>query len=213
MSRKKDRLKKLREAWTGLNDDEIKLAENLFNIYTKKHHIDKFSDIGDLRLLVYNEILLKRVQQDILKYNTDNKFPPKTTLDAFTTLQNQVLTLKQRLGLFEEKGKDDLFIYLQRLKKKFKVWQSENVASRTIVCPHCSKMVLLQIRTDKYDAKKHPFFKDKVLYNEHAIKLLKEGKISKMDVAKIIQGVDVRSTDYIDWILEKIEKPSDKKSE
>lgn len=60
-------------------------------------------------------------------------------------------------------------------------------------------MVLLKIRTDKYDAIKHPFFRDRILTNEHLLKIYKEGKITKEDVAKVLGT----SNDYVDFILDK----------
>jgi len=83
-----------------------------------------------------------------------------------------------------------------------RIWGEQNQGSRTCICPHCGKMVLLKIRTDKYDVSKHPFFRDRILGNVHMIKLYKENKISKEDCAKIL-GV---SNDYIDWLIEKWEK-------
>ena len=47
-----------------------------------------------------------------------------------------------------------------------------------------SEMVMLKIRTEAWEAQKHPFFKDRVLYNKHLVKLYQSGIISKEDVSE-----------------------------
>ena len=42
------------------------------------------------------------------------------------------------------------------------------------------------VRTDKYEAKKPSFFRDRILANKHLWLLYKEGKILKSDVAKVL---------------------------
>ena len=69
-----------------------------------------------------------------------------------------------------------------------------------MICPHCGKMVLLVINMDKWETVKHPFFVDRILTNKHLIKLYKENKISKEDIAKVLGT----SEDYITRIIEKI---------
>ena len=81
-----------------------------------------------------------------------------------------------------------------------KVWREKNQGTRSLICPHCQKMVLLKIRTDKYDAQSHPFFEDRVLSNPHLIKMYAEGKISVEDVAKVLEV----SVDYVNpWLINK----------
>jgi len=111
--------------------------------------------------------------------------------------------------LAEEKKSDDPFNYIQKLKLKFKKWKEENQASRTAICPHCSKLILFNIRIDAWEAKKHPFFKDRLLANEHLWQLYKEGKITKDDIANILGC----SSDYVIWLDKKISSnPTNKDS-
>jgi len=87
---------------------------------------------------------------------------------------------------------------LQALKEKFKVWRGDNQGSRNMVCPHCGKMTMLKIRMDKWIAQQHPFFKDRFLANKHLMRLYLTDKLTKEDIAKILDS----SPDYIDWLVE-----------
>jgi len=182
--------------WSGFDSAEAKKANELLKIYINKYHIIKFSDREDLKTLIENEILKQRIQKRV---GDDAGIPPKYVIDSLNTLQNQILNLKEKLGIFEDKKQTDSLVYIQKLKKKFKKWQEENQGSRTCICPHCSKMIMLKIRTEAWEEQKHPFFKDRILANEHLVKLYQEKKIIKEDVAKILGC----STDYVGWLIKK----------
>jgi len=199
---------KYKADWVGLTKDEAKKANNLYKNYIDKYDVEKFSELEDLKSLVTNEVIKERYQKHLLEKEEKNLIPHKTDIDSLNSIQNQVLTLKDKLGFLEDQGKDDYFKHHQIIKKKFKKWCKEHQVSRTLTCPHCSKMILLLMRTEHYDALEHPYFKDKTLFNEHAFQLLKEGKITKLDVAKIILGSATQSPDYVDFILDRIQKPS-----
>ena len=64
------------------------------------------------------------------------------------------------------------------------------------------------IRTDKYDAKKFPFFKDKVLCNAPLHKLWKEGRITSQEYSEILGSSD----DFPTWLDEKHFKIQEEKS-
>jgi len=182
--------------WSGFAPEESRKANNLLKVYIDKYHITKFSDREDLKTLIENEILKQRIQKRV---GDDKGIPPKYVIDSLNTLQNQILNLKEKLGIFEDKKQSDAFVYIQKLKKKFKKWREENQGSRTCICPHCSKMIMLKIRTEAWEAQKHPFFKDRILANEHLVKLYQEKKITNVDVAKILGC----SIDYVRWLIKK----------
>jgi len=192
-----ERDKLYKAEWVGLSSSEARKANELLRSYIDKYHITKFSDLEDLKTLINNEILKRKIQR---KIGESDGIPPKHVIDSLNTLQNQILTLKEKLGIFDDKKQTDAFAYIQKLNKKFKKWREENQGSRTLVCPHCSKMIMLKIRTKAWEALKHPFFKDKLLANEHLIKLYQESKITKEDVAKVLGC----SPDYVLWIIEKL---------
>ncbi len=184
--------------WCGLSTVEKKKADKTYRNYLEKYNIEKFSDVEDLKSLVQNEVLKERIQRLL---GESDSIPKKGTIDSLTSLQTQIIKLKEKLGLFED-NKASGFDYIQTLKKKYKKWCEDNQLSRQVKCPGCSKMFLLRLRTDKYDEQEHPWLKDNILCNEYLLKLYKEKKITKEDVSKVLKC----SVDYIDWLIDKLEK-------
>jgi hypothetical protein len=200
---------------TGLTKGEKRWANNQFKSYRERYHIENFSDLEILSELVFRETLQQRTKKKIEKFTSkgkgkdNNTVIPQHLLSFLDENLERILTLKEKLGLFEDKTTDP-FQHIQTLKKKFKKWLSENQGSRSFPCPHCSKMIMLKIRTDKWESKKHPFFKDRILANKHLWEMYKEGKITKEDVAKVL-GTSDR---YINWLEERIyNKDSENPSE
>jgi len=203
---------------TGLTTAEKHWAKSQFDEYREHYHLEHLSDLKLLEELVYREAFQERYKKKIEKLVkklkekskkteeilSEDEIVPKYVLDALNRNLEQILILKEKLGLFEEKKGEDPYKYHRRLMKKFKIWMEENQGSRTLSCPHCSKMIMLKIRIEVWEALKHPFFKDRILANKHLWKLYKEGKITKLDMAKILLGEQTESIDYIDWLEEKI---------
>jgi DNA-directed RNA polymerase subunit RPC12/RpoP len=182
--------------------EEKRLAREMAKKYIDEYTFESVSDKNALKQLVFLEILSTRLQSMLNDSHRDNKAIPMQLMDALHKNIKQIVDLKTTLGLTKDKddeSKTDAYKALDTTKKKFKVWCDENQASRTIVCPECSKLVLLRIRTDAWEAQKHPYFKDRLLYNQPLFDLFKDGKITADDVAKILGC----SPDYIHWIIEK----------
>lgn len=188
----------------GVLPEEIPQAQKSFNDYILNYHIDKFSDFMLLEELVKREVLQQRYYNKLglIAGNTSetkNEIP-KHILSSLNENLEHILILKEKLGLFEtKKNIDDAFQYVQILKKKFQNWMEENQGSRTLVCPHCSRMIMLKIKTTEWDAQKHSMFRDRILCNDHLVKMFKEKKITSDDVAKVL-GV---SDDYVNWLIDK----------
>jgi len=181
---------------------EQKDAQMLFQKYMSDYTIESISDKNTLREVIYLEIVQQRLQAKMNEYyDKDSKAVPMQLMDTIHKNSKAILELKNNLGLNRAKtvksGKDAF----QHLIKRIQKWRSENTASRNFVCPCCGKMVLLKIKTDCYDAQGHPFFKDRTLYNKHLLKMYWDKRITKQDVAKVLEC----STDYVNWVLEKIE--------
>jgi len=181
--------------------DERKLASNLIERYLKDYSIESVSDLNTLKEVIYYEIIQCRLQDKLNEF-ADSKTIPIQLVNVMHENSDAIIRLKNSLGLFADKEKKTEYDVLKHLKRRFSVWLNENQGSRTLVCPHCSKMVLLKIKTDAWTSQKHPFFKDRILYNEHLFKLYRANTITKKDLATILET----SEDYIDWILEKVEK-------
>ena len=189
----------------GLTKQEKFAGNKKFADYRSHYHVEAYSDMQMLEELIYREILQERLKHKIEqleeKYKKEEKeySVPRHVVETMNENFEQVLSIKEKLGMFENKEGKDGFDYIQQLKDKFKVWCTENQASRTVVCPHCSKMLALYIKPETWETYKHPFFKDKLLYNSHLVKLYNEKKITADDVAKILGCSDK----YVDWLIKK----------
>ncbi len=183
------------------NKVERMAATKLIKKYITQYVIENVSDRNTLKQLVYLEIyhvnrLQKIANDEYEKHGTNN---PKILRNIHENLE-QILKLKNSLALIQsDRNKSDTFKAFETLKKKFKIWRENNQGSRTTVCPHCSKMIMLKIRMDAWEAQKHPYFKDRLIGNQHLIDLYKEKKLTKQDIAKILQT----SSDYIEWLISK----------
>ena len=191
---------------TGLTTKEKHWGEKRFSDYKDRYHIENFSDLQLLSELVFREALQRRYKKQAEKNSkskTTSEDGGKVPTYILKTLDEnlvKIIELKKELGLLQvEKGKD-LYDYINQLKRKFQLWREENQGSRQVVCPFCSKLFFLMIRTDKYEAKKSPFFRDKILANKHLWFLYREGKITKEDVARVLGT----SPDYVDWLEQRI---------
>ena len=187
--------------------DEKKSAKDLLRKYLSDYAIETISDKNTLKQLIYLEILNNRLQHILNALHKDSKGVPLQLVDGIHKNIEAIGSLKNKLGLIKTKDpkhSETGFQALEILKKKFAKWREENQGSRTLNCPHCSKMVMLKIRTEAWEAQKHPFFKDRLLTNKHLLSLYKKNKITKEDVANILET----SVDYVDWILSKISPDS-----
>ena len=203
----------------GLSTTEKRWAKKRFEDYQLRYHIDNLSDLQLLDELVFRESLQERYKRKIgslhkdLKKKKDkgeiNKEPeiiPKHILNALDDNLERILTLKDKLGLFEEKKDKDEFKAFEVLEKKFKIWKADHLEERKVTCPFCSEIFFLNIRTDKYKESTLKLFKNKVLCNAELWKVFKAGKINKEEFAQILNV----STDYIDWLEAKIYNKSSK---
>lgn len=193
----------------GLTKGQKLSGHARFKKYLKYHNIESFSDAQLLEELVYREIQHKETKEKIQQLqksdNVEEKnLIPKNQWRALDDNLDKMIEIKERLGLFEKDNKDSFYKKYQLIKKKFKKWL-ENRNQRPLKCPWCSKMLMLNIKMDCWQAKKHPYFKDRILANEHMWRLWREDKITKDDIAKIL-GV---SADYVDFIEENLYKGKD----
>ena len=182
--------------------EEVKLAKDLAKLYLEEFSPKTTSDKNNLKSVIYLEVLQKRLQDVMNELTAQGASSiPLNLVDSIHKNLKELSINKERLGLIgkeKEETLNDGYKSLQALKEKFKVWRSDNQGSRTMVCPHCGKMTLLKIRMDKWIAEQHPFFKDRFLANKHLMRLYLMEKLSKEDIALVLNS----SPDYIDWLIE-----------
>jgi len=181
---------------------ERKAASELLDKYLKTYEIETVSDKNMLKQLIFLEIINIRLQNIL----NDQKEAATTevvnlkVLDAVHKNIQEINNIKNNMGIAGQKEKEDIYKTIQLLKRKFKLWRENNNGSRWFTCSHCGQMTLLKIRTDAWEAQKHPFFKDRVLANKHLMKMYKDKKISQKDVALVLDC----SEDYIDWMIKRV---------
>lgn len=179
-----------------------KLALQLEEKYLAEYAIQSVSDKNLLYYLIYLEVLqITRLQGVLSTYSDTNQAFPPELLEAIHKNLAQIISVKDKLGLIKVKKNesDEPYDVLQKLKKKFEIWKTHNQASRTMICPHCVKPILLKIRTEQWEAQNHPFFEDRILGSRKLIELFQSNKITKEDVAAILKT----SPDYVDWLVSK----------
>jgi hypothetical protein len=184
--------------------EEVKIARDLLEKYTTGYEIEGLADKNLLRQLIYLEVINTRLQNSLNGFDEVNNIAPSPIIDTLHKNLSKIVEIREKLGLNKDKtARDSDFDVLKRLQKKFRIWMDDNRASRTAMCPHCQQFILFKIRVDRYEAAKHPFFKDRWIFNQKLWDLYKESKITKQEFADILQV----SADYIDHIETKIVAP------
>lgn len=202
LSISKDDLEKLSLDVMFTLENEKKQARLLAKRYLTEYVLESISDKNTLVQLIFLEIIHNRLQNAINTTYDKSQIVPMQMLDSLHKNLEQISILKDKLGISRDKldsQKKDSIEIIETLKKKFKAYREQNQASRTLCCPHCGQMTLLKIRIDKYEAIRHPYFRDRILGNVHLIKLYRAGKITKKDVSDILGT----SEDYTEWLVEK----------
>ncbi len=179
---------------------ERKIAKELLDKYLEDYVIESIADKNTLKEIIYYEVVQIRLQDKLNELYKSNTAVPMNMIDVMHKNSDVIIKMKGVLGVNKSKNEQETpYDAFSHLKERFKKWLVQNQGSRTLVCPHCSKMILLKIRTEIWESQKHPFFMDKILANKHLIAMFIEKKLTRDDVAKILET----SPDYIDWLVER----------
>lgn len=186
-----------------LDANEKLQANDLLGKYLLDYSIETVAEKNSLKQLIYLEILNFRLQSIINNLHKEDGSIPINIVEAIHKNVQAITLLKDKMGISKDKKaetQNDAFKALEFLKQKFKKYREENQATRHRACPYCGEMILWIMKADAYDVKKHPYFKDRILCNEHLMKMYLDKKIEKADIAKILGS----SPDYIDWLVNKM---------
>jgi len=200
-------LSELIESGNFVDAKETKFAKQCFEKYLEAHEFETYSDLSTLSMLVYNEILVRRIQTTINTCSTkDGKsYINDKLVKSLHEAENQVLSLKTKLRIDKEEKQDE-FTAFQLLKKRFHQHIQENKAEYTLwvpyTCSSCGKndveSHLLRLRVKDYDVLKHPFFSGRFLWNKDIMDDVEKKVITVEQAARYLKT----STDYISWALE-----------
>jgi len=186
-----------------VNDDERKFASELLQQYLKEGSIETTVDKDTLRQLIDLEIVIERVKLLLnIEYQKVNRAIPLQMLDQMASLNDQIMSLKERLGLVQKKGeKKDSSHVIEDLKERFHKWinRPENRSNFEVACSSCGEIMLIRRRLDKEkdEVVSHPWFIDGgILFNKQIFIDLELKKISIDQAARYLNA----SQDYIQWI-------------
>lgn len=191
---------------TGLGTAEKRIGIKKFKAYINAYpHLNKLSALQLLEELVFVELMQERLKNKVAtlsKSSADSNLQviPSTIQEAINDNLEQILKLKEKLGLFDSKEQLDAYQDIKNLEAKFTEYRKRNPLSFKVTCCHCSKIMFLKRRTENYEPFISPFFEDdKILINHPLMELYHKGKITKEETSNVL-GV---SPDYLDWIDEK----------
>lgn len=180
--------------------EDKKSAEEALDSYIQNYEISSYNDMQNLSSLVYEEIQLTKIQQQIDKITSDenNKFVPDKMISILHDIENRIWALKDKIGISSDKKKDDLTA-LQELQEKMELYIPFHRNEFTTVCGKCGTPLLLRRRCgkEKWENLKHPFFSGRFWYNRRGIELVKAGIWTKEQYAWTFYT----SVSYVDWCL------------
>jgi len=138
---------------------ERKFAKALFDKYLNNYDFENQVDLATLGVLVYNEVLVQRLQKSINKQQDSkgNFYLNDKMVKSLHDTQNHCLELKKQLGLDKEKSENELTAW-QIEKKKLDLHIAFNRNEHTTNCFNCGELLLLRRKTKDFECLKHPMF-------------------------------------------------------
>jgi len=201
------------------NEKEKKVAISLFEHYVSIFEFERFSDLSTLQTLIYEEILLKRIQGHINKiFEIDsNNYLDKRERDTLTDTEKRIEDLKIKLGIDKEDADVNELSSMQLLEKRFEKHINANKEEFTFVCSGCGKMKLLRRRVKDFDNIDHPWFAGRWFFNYQIMLDVKEEKITKNQAWRYLCNAAKAETekpafskeyceDYINYCIENWEE-------
>ena len=181
------------------DNDEKKEAKQLFEAYLEHNSFENRSDLQTLGQLIYNEILINRIQKTInLQKTKDDVFYVNDKIvKALHDTENQVQELKKRLGLNKSEGKDGLST-IEELEKGLLLEYEFNKNEFQTVCGKCGTILNLRRRCKDFDVMVHSAFSGRFLCNLRMLEDVEKGLLSIEKCAEY----QYTTTYYIQWLLD-----------
>jgi len=181
-----------------IDNKEKKFAANLLKKYLSESSIETEADKDTLRQLIDLQIQCERIK-DFLKteYNKANPAIPTQMLEELRKTNEQVLLLKEKIGLINRDRQQSTWQdEWKSLKKKALNYYETHKAEYIAKCPYCNKLFQYIIRTKDYKAIKSIWFKETTLYNRPLFNLYHNKKLTREQMAEIF-GVSYLYIDFI----------------
>jgi hypothetical protein len=183
---------------------EIDTAQEIFDQYVGYYGFEKLTDLETLGDLIYELILLKRVQKHLNKLNEENPdtYVKKSDLECLHEIEQRILDLKVKLGIDAQDAKKDELTALQLLKKRFQAYIQQHKNEFTIACASCGTMLLLRKKVKDFDCLVHPWFAGRFYFNYEILLDVKNGELTAEKASKYLKV----SLDFIKWCLKNWDK-------
>jgi hypothetical protein len=184
-------------AFIGLSDEEKKKAIKLYDQYISEHSFESLAEKSTLINLVYLEILNDRVKLFIEQEGNEKQgaIPIKMT-EQLVANTNQVMELKEKLGMLKNKEDESALDLINELRTKALAYYSEHAGCTVIKCPHCQQLFNLLMDITNLTPEKCSFFRGTMLYNLPLLNLYHLKKITKVEVSEVL-GVHQNYVDFI----------------
>ena len=191
-------LRNLLASGNFIDDQEKDLAKKTFEAYLEKKDFESFSDLQTLSALVYNSVLLNRVQKTLNDEVTKEGkcYISEKLVKSLHEIENQIESLKKSVGINKEDKKDDAS-YLQLLIKRFQKHIMTMRAEYTCRCGRCGAILLLRQKTKDFDCLLHPNFVGLNYLNLEALQDVEDGKLTTEQYARFFKV----STDFVDYAI------------
>jgi hypothetical protein len=184
-------------SFVGLNEKEKEKALQLYDKYIGENSFENLAEKSSLTNLVYLEALNDRIKLFIEKEdkNKDGAVPIQM-VEQLISNNEQIMKLKDQLGMMKDKTNNSFIVAWEELKKKALTYYSEHCGSTIVKCPYCQQLFHLLMNIDNLTAEKSSFFKGTMLYNLPLLNLYHQKRITKEEVADIL-GVHAKYVDFI----------------
>jgi uncharacterized C2H2 Zn-finger protein len=188
-------------SFVGLNEIEKIKAIQLYDKYVTENSFENLAEKSSLTNLVYLEALNDRIKLFIEKEEKErNGAIPIQMVEQLISNNEQIMKLKDQLGMLKNKDNDSFLIAWEELKRKALAYYNTHAGETFVKCPECQKLFRLLMKIDGLEVVKASFFKGTSLYNTKLLKLYEDKRLTVEEVAEILE---VHSK-YIDFIFQNI---------
>jgi uncharacterized C2H2 Zn-finger protein len=188
-------------SFVGLGETEKIKAMQLYDKYVAENSFENLAEKSSLTNLVYLEALNDRIKLFIEKEEkAKNGAIPIQMVEQLISNNEQIMKLKDQLGMLKNKDNDSFLIAWEELKRKALAYYNTHAGETFVKCPECQKLFRLLMKIDGLEVVKASFFKGTSLYNTKLLKLYEDKRLTVEEVAEIL-GVHSK---YIDFIFQNI---------
>jgi len=189
------------QSFVGLNSIEKEKALQLYVKYVTENSFENLAEKSSLTNLVYLEAVNDRIKLFIEKEDKEkNGAIPIHMVEQLISNNEQIMKIKDQLGMLKNKDNDSFMVAWEELKKKALIYYNEHAGETYVKCPECQKIFRLLMKIDNLEVTKAVHFKGTTLYNTKLLKLYEEKRLTLEEVAEIL-GVHSK---YITFIFENL---------